>query len=298
MILRPGDAVAIIAPAAQLPDLDAGLLDDAASLLEEWGLRVSIRVERTRHFYLAGPDRARALHLQAALADPATRAIFAARGGYGSTRLFSHLAPSLAQGGKILVGYSDITALHLAARHLWPAVELIHGPNIASLEFLGPNPATEANRLSLQRALFDPAYEVDAPVEFLRPGQAAGPLFGGCLSLVAAALGSRFSPVTDGAILFLEDTDEAPYRIDRLLVQLRNAGLFSAIAGAVFGVMHKCADGMNDLRDIIRDVLADSAFPIAFGLPAGHGETNIALPLGAAASLDSASGRFRLRPRP
>ena len=104
-----------------------------------------------------------------------------------------------------------------------------------------------------------------------------------------------FVPPTAGAILFLEDVREAPYRIDRMLVQLRNAGLFSEVAGVVFGEMHECTDGINDLREVIGDVLAEGSFPIAFGLPAGHGEANIALPLGARAVLDSARGRFLLR---
>ncbi len=295
MILQPGDKVAIIAPAGQLPEADGRLMEMAARVLEEWGLDVTIRAECVHHLYLAGTDCARAAHLHGALADPATRAIFAARGGYGVMRLFRYLDSSLAPTQKILVGYSDITALHLAVRKLWPRVESIHGPNIASLEFLGSEPAVEANRRSLHRALFESAYEVDAPVEFLRPGTASGPLCGGCLSLFAGALGSRFAPETEGSILFLEDVGEAPYRIDRLLVQLRNAGLFTNVAGVVFGAMHKCFDGINDLRDIILDVLADYAFPIAFGLAAGHGETNTALLLEAAATLDGASGRFRQR---
>jgi len=297
VILRPGDKVAIVAPAAQLPEAEAGLLESGAALLEKWGLRVTIQVERRRHFYLAGTDAERAAHLQAAVADPEIRAILAARGGYGCTRLFPHLRPHFICARKLLVGYSDVTALHLAASQLWPQVESIHGPNIASPEFLGLELAAEVKRLWLYRALFDPAYEVDVPVEFLRQGRASGPLRGGCLSLLAGALGTRFAPASEGAIVFLEDIDEAPYRIDRLLVQLRNAGLFADVAGVVFGVMHRCADGMNDLRDVIRDVLSDYTFPIAFGLPAGHGESNVALPLGAPATLEGASGHFKLHRR-
>ena len=295
MILRTGAEVAIILPAAQIPDTEITLLEEAARVLEGWGLRVRMRAERSFHFYLAGNDEARARHLQAALADPATRAIFAARGGYGSTRLFPRVAAGIGRRRKLLVGFSDITALHLVAQKIWPAVRCIHGPNIASANFLGPGAEAERNRRALRGALFDPDYEVDLPVEFLRGGHAEGPLCGGCLSLVAATLGSRFAAATAGKILFLEDVRELPYRIDRMLVQLRNAGLLSAVAGVVFGEMHECVDEMNDLRAIIRDVLTGTSFPIAFGLPAGHGKTNIALPLGAHAVLDAARGQFRLQ---
>ncbi|MGH7051656.1 MAG: hypothetical protein ACREE5_13590, partial [Acetobacteraceae bacterium] len=181
---------------------------------------------------------------------------------------------------------------------LWPELELIHGPNVATNQFLAPEPTAEANRNALRSALFDSGYEVDLPVEFLRVGQASGRLHGGCLSLLAATLGSRFAPTWRDAILFLEDTHEAPYRIDRLLIQLRNAGLFAGVAGVVFGVMQDCSDGKSDLRSIILDVLADHAFPIAFGLTAGHGETNVTLPLHAWATLDGRAGRFRLYRQP
>ncbi len=294
MSLRPGDEVAIVLPAAQLPEAEAGLLEDAARVLEGWGLSVAMRAERTHHFYLAGTDAARAAHLNEVMAEPAVRAVFAARGGYGGMRLLRHLDPGLGHVEKFLVGFSDVTVLHLAAARLWPRVRAVHAPNIAARHFLGPEPEAERNRAALRAALFDPGYEVDEPVAFLREGRAEGPLAGGCLSLLAAMMGSGFVPDTDGSIFFLEDVREAPYRIDRMLVQLRNAGLFENVAGVVFGEMRECADGINDLREIIADVLADGSFPVAFGLPAGHGPRNIALPLGGRAALDSVSGRFRL----
>lgn len=293
MLLRPGDGCSVIAPAAQLRGADAGLLDEAVALLESWGLRVAVRAERSHHFYLAGPDEARAAHLAAALADPDSRAIFCTRGGYGSPRLLAGPDPGLAPEPKLLVGYSDITALHLAAARLWPRVRPVHGPNLATRELLGSGPARERNRLSLYRALFDPAYAVDEAVEFLMPGRAEGPLVGGCLSLVASMLGTPFALRTRDAVLFLEDVGEAPYRIDRMLTQLRLAGVFDGVRGVVFGTMHGCEDAYNDVRDVIRDVLGGFAFPVAFGLPSGHGPVNLALPLGAHARLDGEAGRFR-----
>jgi len=294
MILRPDDGCSIIAPAAQLRGADVDLLDEAVALLKSWGLHVTVRIERSHHFYLAGSDTARASHLAAALADPDTKAIFCTRGGYGSARLLPYLDPSLLPEPKLLVGYSDVTALHLAAALLWPRVHLVHGPNLVTREFLGPGPTCERNRQSLHQALFDPAYAVDEEVEFLVPGQARGPLVGGCLSLMVSMLGTSFAPVTDGAILFLEDVGEAPYRVDRMLTQLRAAGAFGAIRGVMFGTMRNCKDAYNDVRDVIRDVLSGASFPVAFGLESGHSETNLSLRLGANAQLDVARGRFYL----
>lgn len=204
------------------------------------------------------------------------------------------LDPSLLPEPKLLVGYSDVTALHLAAALLWPRVHLVHGPNLVTREFLGPGPTCERTRQSLHQALFDPAYAVDEEVEFLVPGQARGPLVGGCLSLMVSMLGTSFAPVTDGAILFLEDVGEAPYRVDRMLTQLRAAGPFDAIRGVMFGTMRNCKDAYNDVRDVIRDVLSGASFPVAFGLESGHSETNLSLRLGANAQLDVARGRFYL----
>lgn len=277
MVVRPGDGCSVIAPATQLRGADATLLDEAVALLESWGLHVTVRVERSHHFYLAGADEARAAHLAAALTDPHTRAIFCTRGGYGSPRLLARLDPGLSPGAKLLVGYSDVTALHLAAACPWPRVRPIHGPNLATRELLGPGPGRERNRLSLHRALFDPAYAVDEAVEFLVPGRAEGPLVGGCLSLVTSMLGTPFALRTRDAVLFLEDVGEAPYRIDRMLTQLRLAGAFDGVRGVVFGAMHDCKDAYNDLRDVIRDALGGLAVPVAFGLPSGHVPVNLAL---------------------
>lgn len=251
--------------------------------------------QKRPHLYFAGADADRAAELEAALGDPAVRAIFCARGGYGATRLFPYLRAGWAKGPKLLAGYSDVTALLGATAKLWPEVVPWHAPNIATQQLLGPGEAPEHNRAMLRRALFDADYEVDAPIETLREGSAEGTLTGGCLTLLAAALGSPFAIETKGRILFLEDTKEAPYRIDRMLVQLKNAGLFEEIAGLVFGEMISCEDGVSDLRAVLSDVLADTSFPIAYGLEAGHGPKNTPLPLGQRAVIDTRARRFRVR---
>ena len=292
--LRPGDTVSVIAPASQCRREDRDLLDAGVALLERWQLRVRVRVDEAYHFYLAGPDQVRAGHLLEALADGETRAIFCMRGGYGSMRLLPALAHAPAPTPRLLVGFSDITALHLACARLWPGVRAVHGPNLATRQLLGEGAACEANRHALHAALFDPRQPMSAPIQTLRPGRVRGPLVGGCLSLIASCLGTPYAPDTRGAVLFLEDVDEAPYRIDRMLTQARLAGLFDGVAGIVFGDMQGCRDVHNDLWAVIDDALQGLDVPIGSGLPCGHGPENLSLRLGEMAELDADGGVFRL----
>jgi len=294
LIIKPGDGVSIVAPASQLRGNDQGLLTSAIALLESWKLRVCVRVDNGHHFYLAGTDAVRADHLNAALADPETKVIFCTRGGYGTARLLPHLKCDTHPPLKILVGYSDITALHLAVRRLWPHFDVIHGPNVATRQFLGEEPGCELTRQSLREALFSANHIVAEQLEFLRPGKAQGRLEGGCLSLVVSTLGTKYAPRTKGAILFIEDTGEAPYRIDRMLTQLKNAKKLDDLRGVVFGAMRNCTDPHNDLREVLKDFFWESSFPVAFGLRSGHGEVNLSLRLGARAELDSEKSWFRM----
>lgn len=296
MLLNPGDLVAIVAPASQMRGADRELLPKAISLLESWKLKVRVQVEEGHHFYLAGHDDARARHLLSAMADPAVRAVFCLRGGYGSPRLFRYLNSDLQPMPKFVIGYSDVTALHVAIGHLWPQVQLIHGPNIATNQLLGDGQAGDLTRQSLRDVLFSSTYCVEEQVEFLRPGFARGNLVGGCLSMLTGTLGTSFALRTSDAILFLEDTGEAPYRIDRMLTHLLNAGKFENVAGVVFGEMRNCRDPHNDLRAVVSDVFSSSTFPVGFGLRSGHGEVNLSLRLGRSAEINSERGLFRLAP--
>ena len=270
------------------------MLDAGVALLERWQLRVRVRVDEAYHFYLAGPDQVRAGHLLEALADGETRAIFCMRGGYGSMRLLPALAHAPAPTPRLLVGFSDITALHLACARLWPELRAIHGPNLATRQLLGEGAACEMNRRALHAALFDPHHSMSTPIRALRRGCASGPLVGGCLSLLASCLGTPYAPEARGAVLFLEDVDEAPYRIDRMLTQARLAGLFDGVAGIVFGDMQGCRDVHNDLWAVIDDALQGLDVPIGSGLPCGHGPENLSLRLGEMAELDADGGVFRL----
>jgi muramoyltetrapeptide carboxypeptidase len=248
-----------------------------------------------RQAYLAGGDEARRADLERMLDDPAVRAIFCARGGYGSQRLLPLLDRSmLARGPKPIVGYSDATALLNAA--VSAGAVAVHGPMVAQDMASGLTARSEAH---LRRLLTDAGYlwEIEVPV-CVRPGRAVGRLVGGCLSVVAATLGTSYEPDTDGAIVFLEDVRERPYRLDRLLTQLRHAGKLERIAGLVFGAMAGCPtiDGVGPL-DVVRECAVDLRCPVGFGVPAGHdpaeaSRENLALPFGVPVSLDTERGRL------
>lgn len=281
----------MVAPAGALsPErLQAGV-----GVLETWGFRVRIGpAVLEREAYLAGGDEARRRDLQRMLEDPAVRALFCARGGYGSQRLVPSLdLGALIRDPKPIVGYSDATALLNAVVSV--GVVAVHGPMVADDMARGLAPRAEAH---LRALLTDPDYlwEVEVP-ESVRPGRASGRLVGGCLSVLVTTLGTPHAPDTDGAILFLEDVRERPYRLDRLLTQLRQAGKLDRLAGLVFGTMAHCptVDGVGPL-DVVRACCGDLPCPVGFGLPAGHDSrgpecVNLALALGARVCLDTERG--------
>jgi muramoyltetrapeptide carboxypeptidase len=250
---------------------------------------------RARQAYLAGEDGVRRSDLQRMLDDPAVRGVFCARGGYGSQRLVPDLDfVPLTRAPKAVVGYSDATALLAAI--VGSGVAAVHGPMVATDFARGLASRSEEH---LRRLLSDPGYLWEAEfTDVIRHGRAVGRLVGGCLSVVAALLGTPWAPETDGAILFLEDVGERPYRLDRLLTQLRQAGVFERLAGLVFGTLVRCpvVDGVSPL-DVVRACCADLPCPVAFGLPAGHqgdgpGIENLALPLGLPVALDTMRGRL------
>lgn len=290
MILSSGDRVAVIAPASGMRSADNALVGEAIMLLESWGLVPTICIENDRYMYLAGTDEHRLAAINQAFTDPDVRAVFCSRGGYGSQRLLRSLSFPAVAGERMLVGFSDVTAIHLAAQaHAQrggSGLYLVHGPNVATRQLLAGNDDAVQNRADLKQLLFDPA-PVTKTLEYLVAGRATGPLMGGCLSLIGTQVGTPFLPSFDEAILFVEDVGESPYRIDRMLHHLVNAGVLDRVAGLVFGVMHNCSDPYNDIRHVIVDVLDYLGVPIAFGLTSGHGPRNTAIPLGTTSVLDS-----------
>ena len=220
--------------------------------------------------------------------DPSVQAVFCSRAGYGSGRLLPLLDFTLfSQQPKIFVGYSDVTLL-LNAFVQRAGLVCFHGPLVAG-EFAAG--LSERSRAHLFNLLTRGTGEAALPFSTtLRTGVAEGPLLGGCLSVLVATLGTPFAFDPRGAILFLEDIGEKPYRVDRMLVQLKQGGILEHLAGVVFGDMQGCWGTEDDptlLLSVIADAFADYAYPVGFGLPAGHGGENFALPLGTRVRLDA-----------
>lgn len=291
--LRPGDTVGVVAPAGVVA---AERLAAGTRVLEDFGLRVVTgEAVLARQAYLAGSDAARRADLQRMLDADDVRAVLCARGGYGCQRIVPSLdLSSLRRAPKPVVGFSDVTALLAAV--VQARVVAIHGPMVAADLARGLAPASRAHFL---RLLTDAEYLWSAPVPTtVRPGRARGRLVGGCLSVLASLLGTRWAPRFEGAILFIEDVHEWPYRIDRLLLQLAQAGAFTDVGGVVFGTMAGCRaqDDVGAL-DVVRAAFLDAPFPVGFGLAAGHDPAphdveNLALPLGALVELDTVDGRL------
>src|SRR5271155_243266 len=237
--------------------------------------------------YFAGTAEQRLADLHAAFADPEVRAIFCTRGGYGSNYLLEDIDLDLIRDNpKPLFGYSDITAVQT-----WLLDELglisFHGPMVAA-DFAVDDGVHDAS--------FDAALDGDAVtvgvaegLRVLRPGRTQGVMYGGCLSILTASLGTRFAPQTEGKLLFLEDVGAKPYQIDRMLRQMLLAGKFDGVTGFVFGEMLECASpgtGPELLEQVILRVLDWFDGPIAIGLRSGHvSRSNVTLPLGIEAEL-------------
>lgn len=278
--LAPGARVAVIAPASAFDraSFESGLALIAARYDVHYGDAIF-----ERHRYLAGSDSRRLAELTGALLDPAIRAVFCARGGYGATRLLTALAAVGAAPPKPLVGFSDITALHLWLQSR--GVVSIHGPVLTQLGLL---PAQTRQRL------FD-LLESPAPAPALQgrdtfvAGVAEGPLLGGTLSVVTRLLGTPYLPSLEGAILLLEDVGERPYRLDRMWTHLELAGVFRQVRGIVLGSFTNCEEKDADYRatDVLRELAQATGVPCAAEFPIGHGAANEPVPLGARVRLDA-----------
>lgn len=303
MALRPpalsqGDRVAVLSPAGPLPEERGDDLARGLERLRAWGLRPELSPHaKDRSGYLAGSDADRASDLQAALDDPAVRGIFCVRGGYGCTRILPRLDWSgFRKAPKALVGYSDVTAL-LAAAHAAGVVGF-HGPMVATSRGLAMGPAAAEQQRALlfdaERAPALPASE-GAVAHTLVAGEAEGELVGGNLSLVSAVVGTPAEVSARDRILFLEDVDERPYSVDRMLTQLRQAGCLDgvrAIALGDFGYGDETADAVRrHMTPVFLDRLGDLGVPVAFGFPFGHCPRSWTLPVGGAARLRADDAR-------
>jgi muramoyltetrapeptide carboxypeptidase len=302
--LRIGDTVGLIAPAnATFLEVE---LDVARETLEALSLRVKTGAHLLdRYGYLAGRDADRAADLNALFADQEVRAILALRGGWGSARLLPHLDyASILRHPKILMGYSDVTAL-LNAVQARTGLVTFHGPvgistwtpfsieHMAAVLFEGDTP-TLANPVDTGDGLV----QTEDRIQVITPGRARGRLLGGNLTVLSAIVGSPYVPDMDGAILFLEDTGEAIYRMDRMLTHLKLAGLLGRIKGFVFGRCTDCKPGEGygalTLDEVLDDHVKGLGVPAFRGAMIGHIDRQFTVPVGLEAEIDAAAGTIRL----
>src|SRR5215468_8759298 len=293
--LRDGDGVAVVAPAS---NLKADYLERGVAELERLGFRVKYEpgiLDKAR--YTAGDDERRANELMRAFVDPVIKAVWAARGGYGSMRLFNLLDETLlGQHPKVFIGYSDMTALSLYFYRRFGWVTF-HGP-MAAKDLAGGEEHYDRETLIKAVTGASPIGEIRSDkTEILHRGveeRVTGRLLGGCLSLITAMMGAPDELDTRGSILFLEDTATRPYAIDRMLQQLKLAGKFDEVRGIVFGEMTDCVQHTDQgyrIQDVLAECTADLNIPVMFGLPSGHSPRgNLTLPLGVTATLDAGRG--------
>lgn len=284
--LQPHDRVGILAMASKL---DYDLLQPAFKILrDEWQLEVVEGASlRAQYRQFAGTDAQRQQDFQQMLDDPSIKAIFSARGGYGSSRFIDLVSfRKFKQAPKWVVGFSDITAVHGRIQQL--GYESLH----ATMPKLFGNEGNEESVETLRKALFGESliYQT-APHHFNRQGTAQGILTGGNLCLLAHGLGSRSEIDTRGKILFIEDVEEALYNIDRLMVQLKRANKLKPLAGLIVGQFSESRDnpeasfGKTEY-EIIAEHVADYDFPVCYNFPVGHTAHNWAMPVGRLAALN------------
>ncbi len=289
--LGPGDTVGVVALAAAV---DRARLERGVAALSELGYRVKLSPHALdRAGILAGGDELRAAELKTFFRDPEVRAVFGARGGYGCGRLLPLLDfAELARAPKIFLGFSDTTFLLNALVEHGHLVSF-HGPMVA-MDFAKGMSRRSLTHLQALLSGDASGFELEAG-EVIRAGSAEGLLIGGCLSVIVAMLATPWQPMFDGRILFLEDTGEKAYRIDRMLVQMRQARVFERVAGIVFGALRP-VDGSEEERALITGFVAEQTAglkcPVLFGIEAGHGTENLTLPLGVRVRLESARRRM------
>ncbi|MEV5433392.1 LD-carboxypeptidase [Streptomyces sp. NPDC052701] len=292
--LAPGARVAVVAPSGPVPEerLQAGL-----DVLRGWDLDPVVGphvLDRHAEFgYLAGSDADRAADLQSAWCDPSVDAVLCARGGYGAQRVVDLLdwEAMRAAGPKVFAGFSDITALHEAFATRLGLVTL-HGPMAAGVDFLKEARAQE----HLKATLFAPetVRVIASGATALVPGRARGVTLGGCLSLLAADLGTPHArPSAAGGLLCLEDVGEETYRLDRCLTQLLRAGRLDGVRGILLGSWARCGP-YERVRALLADRLGHLGVPVAEEFGFGHCDGALTLPFGVAAELDAEAGTLTL----
>ncbi len=296
--LRPGDTIGIVAPASNLKrsELEAGC--EALRIAGYQPFYFDSILERD--LYFAGSLERRIRELAEMFARPDVRAILCARGGYGANYLLEALdLDAIRSNPKIFIGYSDITTL---LTHFVDAGGLVtfHGPMAAKDWARAGGVDTASWQAALEGAAsWELKLGADSGVTGLVEGAAEGILYGGCLSILVASLGTAYEIKTDGTILFLEDIAAKPYQVDRMLMQLKLAGKLDGVRGIIFGEMMDCVQNANQaytLQEVVMRIVGELGVPVAYGLRSGHVTTgNITLPFGVRAGLTVRGGMVELK---
>ncbi|MEW6519437.1 MAG: LD-carboxypeptidase [Thermodesulfobacteriota bacterium] len=281
--LQKGDTIGLVAPAGPFDEEE---FTRGVQILDQYGFKLKIPRElATRHNYLAGPDQHRAAIFHEIWRDPEVKAVLAVRGGYGSLRILPAIDYQLLRlQPKILIGFSDITALHCAIFQQTGLVTF-HGPMVTTL--------AKSDRESLL-SFFDTITSgscrpiTGQALEILKPGRAAGRLSGGNLTTLVHLLATPFEVSWRDRIVLLEDVGEAPYRIDRMLTQLKMAGRFAGIRGLILGSFTNCGE-QEMIWARVLELFSEEDLPIWGNFPSGHGRRNMIVPLGSEALMDSAA---------
>jgi muramoyltetrapeptide carboxypeptidase len=298
--LELGMTLGVLAPSGSTLEVDA--LERGIGYLEDLGFRVQVgsSARSKRYGYLAAPDQVRAQDLMEAFVNPTIDAILCFKGGYGTPRILDLLDYQvIARHPKPVIGYSDITGLQLAL-FTQAGLPSWHGSMVMSFTGNLDQPSrdywlwalTHQGPLGEVSAAHPPqGFDMTGLNVLGQPGAAEGRIIGGNLSLVSTLCGTPYGLDLAGAILFLEDVDEEPYRVDRMLNQLRLAGYFEACSGIILGTWIRCEatepDRSLTLEQVFRDQLEPSGKPILMGFPWGHGNSSLTLPLGVRVGLDT-----------
>lgn len=284
--LKPGDTIGIVAPAGPF---DSEKFMKGKTVLESMGFQTFFDEGIfQKHGFLAGTDIQRTDQLNRLFADPTVQAIACARGGYGSIRILSFLDfETIQKHPKIFLGFSDISAL-LSVLYDQCGLVTFHGPVVTTLA-----KATEKTIMAMKTALTS-----DAPLELtpedgkvIKPGVCSGLVAGGNLTTLCHLVGTPYAPNFKGKILLLEDVGEMPYRIDRMLTQMKLAGCFNGITGLILGVFEECGH-LNEIVEIFNNIFENANIPILAGFGMGHGEHNLTIPMGLGATLDTDKKRL------
>jgi len=295
--LRKGDLIGLVAPSSPF---DSQRLLPGIDFLRSMGMEVRYLpgfFQRCRGF-LAGEDDERAEEIMVMFGDPLVKAVFVARGGYGSQRILDRLDPDvIRRNPKIFLGYSDVSSLLLFLLDKCRVVPF-HGPLVLEM---GSLPRWTEHYLLRALMRSEPLGDFPLPpARWVRGGVARGALVGGNLSVLCASLGTPWEPDTQGRVLFLEELGEKPYRLDRMLVQMRQAGKLTGAAAVVVGDVLPGMQGRAASRErrLLAEVVIENTrglgVPVVCGLPLGHGRKNLTLPLGVKAEVNGRRSLFRV----